>query len=437
MRTMHNPGVRPSALMPPGPTPAQIPFDYAATFPITGRPGTVHESVITFSPEGPFTATGVSYGFEQNRGVPIGAFLDPAGTAVVPGALRLSDIPIDVLLEGFRVGPKFLPVVFQTKLGANGLELTGGFSDSRLSPDVLNFTPILERVLPASPIEFFLSIVDSASGRELQDQPAFSVASLGESTGKRPFRYLPAPIRFGARGTVRIQIVERTENLEGTLFVNLFGSQTTGACAVSPPPPNGRAIPFDYVARLPLTGQAGNRVDQEVAISTEQSFIATSIGYGLDSADSVVPIAVPANATIVDLRAVQLQQFPPSALMDGIRIAPGFTRFAVAPSGVLNDQLSVRLADKIFESLNQPDSVSFRYALSDSGSGRDLQNQPIHNIAGLGSAAGERPFKQLSKPLRFGPRSTLRVTVEEHFGRGDLYLVLQGYQVLPGSGGIA
>jgi hypothetical protein len=74
--------------------------------------------------------------------------------------------------------------------------------------------------------------------------------------------------------------------------------------------------------------------------------------------------------------------------------------------------------------------VSFRYAIFDTGTGRDLQNQPIHNIAGLGIADGERPFKKFARPMIFLPRSTIRVTVQEHFGRGTLYFVFQGYKVL-------
>ena len=36
--------------------------------------------------------------------------------------------------------------------------------------------------------------------------------------------------------------------------------------------------------------------------------------------------------------------------------------------------------------------IDFKYSIVDSGSGRELQNQPIHNIAGLGEATGETAF---------------------------------------------
>ena len=49
---------------------------------------------------------------------------------------------------------------------------------------------------------------------------------------------------------------------------------------------------------------------------------------------------------------------------------------------------------------------------------------------GLGIANGERPFKVFHKPMHFLPRSTIRVQVEEVFGRGRLFLVFQGYKIL-------
>jgi hypothetical protein len=66
----------------------------------------------------------------------------------------------------------------------------------------------------------------------------------------------------------------------------------------------------------------------------------------------------------------------------------------------------------------------------DTGTGRELQNQSLNNVAGLGIANGDRPFKRLIRPMIFHPRSTIRVSVREHFGRGRLYLVFHGYKLL-------
>ena len=108
-------------------------------------------------------------------------------------------------------------------------------------------------------------------------------------------------------------------------------------------------------------------------------------------------------------------------------------RLAFTDNGNLAEALPIDLADKIFERLNRPEDVSFRYTIFDSARGREIQNQLIHNIAGLGIANGDRPFKKFARPMIFLPRSTIRVTVQEHFGRGTLFLVFQGYKILGAS----
>ena len=100
----------------------------------------------------------------------------------------------------------------------------------------------------------------------------------------------------------------------------------------------------------------------------------------------------------------------------------------------MNAVLPVSLLDQVFERMNVPDAVSFRYSIFDSGRGIELQNQPIHNIAGLGVADGARPFKKLARPIVCVPRSTIRVRVEEHVGRGTLFIVFQGFKRLEAAG---
>ena len=79
--------------------------------------------------------------------------------------------------------------------------------------------------------------------------------------------------------------------------------------------------------------------------------------------------------------------------------------------------------------------IDFKYSIVDSGTGRELQNQPIYNIAGLGKADGDRPFRPFPKPMTFLPRSTIRIEIEE-ISEGPLYkdaelqIVLHGYKML-------
>jgi hypothetical protein len=146
-----------------------------------------------------------------------------------------------------------------------------------------------------------------------------------------------------------------------------------------PPPtpaPTTKEIPYDYVARFVLTGKPSTRVQDVINISIEGAFVAATIGYSFIPSDKVT---------------------------EG-------TSF--------NNRL-----------------IDFMYSIVDSGSGRELQNRPIHNIAGLGEATGRRPFRPLAKPMLFMPRSTVRIEIEERSG-GPLYagaelqIVLHGYKIL-------
>jgi hypothetical protein len=185
-----------------------------------------------------------------------------------------------------------------------------------------------------------------------------------------------------------------------------------------------------------LIGQPRHVVESEVPISADDGFVATAIGYGLQVDETTVQVDlgrfpnIKRDDSTCDLNEVPLGAFPPGALADGIRLRPSFLRIAFGTNGSLADRLPVTLLNELFERLNRPADVSFRYSISDTGRGRDFQNQPLHNVAGLGIATGDRPFKRFARPAVFLPRSTVHVRVEERFGRGTLFLVLQGYKLL-------
>lgn len=414
-----------------------MPFDHAASFELKGVPGNIVQDVINISTDGTFVAVAIGYGFEEDRARTV-ELIDPPAT-LIPKTITLSSIPIDALIEGFRFNPRFDRLIFKD-LPPGGGRLSAvrerTFSDDEIPATQSN--KIIERLKPAEEISFLFSILDSGTGRELQDEPIHNLASLGSSNGARPFRMLAQPLTFQPRSTIRLQIVERSENVRGTLFIVLYGYKTLGAGTVPPsiarPPIEtgggamGRVIPFDYVATFPLTGSPGNQIESEIPINVEGGFIATSIGYGL-AVDSLDVPVVPLPAADSPLGDIALRSFPTSALQDGIRIRPNFLRIAF-DQGELAEIAQPDVCNRIFERLNRADAVSFRYSIFESGTGRELQNQPINNIAGLGIANGERPFKKLARPMLFLPRSTIRVTVEERFGRGNLFMVFQGYKRL-------
>ena len=167
--------------------------------------------------------------------------------------------------------------------------------------------------------------------------------------------------------------------------------------------------------------------------------MATSIGYGLlvEEREAAIEGAVVVLDQRFNVAAVPLRAFSTSALTDGIRIRADRLRVAFKDNGELGDSVPIDGANELFERLNRPEDVSFRYTIFDSGRGRELQNQPLHNVAGLGIADGDRPFKKLARSMVFQPRSTIRVRVEERFGRGTLFIVLQGYKFLSAPAALA
>lgn len=467
----------PGSALPPGA--AILPYDYAATFPLSGRTGHILQDVINVSPDGVFVATAIGYGFEEDRARELHAELrplspnNPPRSAVVPGDLTLGEIPIDALLGGFRVNPALHAMVFRsdaTETNSFAPARVRGLSDAPVAVSVAVQEPVrtglLQRVAPNASLSFLFSMVDSTTGRELQDEPTHNIASLGAADGQRPFRQLPTPLTFLPRSSIRVQVVERTEGVHGTLFIVLYGYKILTGNSVCPEPvlrrltgpaetpletvgrPDERVTPFDQVATIPLDGAPGRWHERELSLSIEGAFVITSIGYGLLAEppevalqwNRVGDVLDPAlrtelegmrNSGRFDLARVPLRLLPPDALIDGVRLEPELVRLALQNNGVLASSLPLDLGDQLFTRLNASEDVSFRYAFFEGGRGRELQSQPLHNLAGLGSADGQRPFKRLSRALVLLPRSTLRLAVQEFSGRGTLYFALQGYRLDP------
>lgn len=219
-----------------------------------------------------------------------------------------------------------------------------------------------------------------------------------------------------------------------------------GAMPVSETPTT-KEIPYDYVARFTLQGKRGNRVQDVINISVEGAFVAVAMGY------SFIPTLKVQNGNVLEppIDIESATAFPQNPLLPWIE---PFVRASTANAPVPSDPATrefqqLQLIKLVSESfLIKLCGIHFKYSIVDSGSGRELQNQPIHNIAGLGEAGGERPFRPFAKPMVFMPRSTIRIEVEEIsegpiYGYDDpqtrqrvgaeLYIVLHGYKTL-GSG---
>jgi len=198
-------------------------------------------------------------------------------------------------------------------------------------------------------------------------------------------------------------------------------------------PPTVKEIPYDYVATFVLQGKRGNRVQDVINISTDGAFVAVSIGYSfIPELTKHITITEPDNLVWSLTGGGELQD-PPGNLA-GIDVDFLLARGSTQTLPQAQDRLvnPVALLQCL---LVQTCGIDFKYSIIDSGSGRELQNQPIHNIAGLGKADGERPFRPLAKPMLFMPRSTIRVEIEEVsegllYRDSLLYIVLHGYKML-------
>jgi hypothetical protein len=190
-----------------------------------------------------------------------------------------------------------------------------------------------------------------------------------------------------------------------------------------------KEIPYDFVARFQLEGRAGNRVQDVINVSTDGAFVAVAIGY------SFIPAPLPDPVTVGGASVARLTTPPPSPAAGS---SIGLDRLVNLTSSFFEDRrlLSQALARLL--------GIDFLYTIVDSATGRELQNVPIHNIAGLGEPNGRRPFRPMAQPMLFMPRSTIRIEVQEESegqiygyvnssGRQEnarLFIVLHGYKIL-------
>jgi hypothetical protein len=218
--------------------------------------------------------------------------------------------------------------------------------------------------------------------------------------------------------------------------------------------PARKTIPFDFAFRYELTGKPGTVRRNVVTVSIEAAFVAVSIGYGVVPTVETITFGPPPSGTTdkVSLRSITFgdvidglsqtlgdvipRQVGPqvaSVLANGIKLSDVLRSSALLGGGT--SALDADATGSLFQAVAAPaDRVQFRYALFDDATGREFQSEPILNIAGLGIADGDRPFRYFARPIRFAPRSTIRLEItEESEFVGELHVALQGYKILGGA----
>lgn len=219
--------------------------------------------------------------------------------------------------------------------------------------------------------------------------------------------------------------------------------------------PERREIPFDYAFRYTLEGKPDRVINSIVTVSIEATFTAVSIGYGVVPKVTPIvfgPVVTGRSTTFPSIKMQEIISFLDSqlstarvvsddsgaaaVLKNGIKLNPLVADLAFQKDRDGNDlPLSPDILGRLFQIVGAPpELIQFKYAIFDEGSGREFQNEPILNTAGLGSAGGERPFRYFAQPVTFRPRSTIRMEVTEVSDfEGDLHVSLHGYKVLGGS----
>lgn len=180
-----------------------------------------------------------------------------------------------------------------------------------------------------------------------------------------------------------------------------------------------RRVPFDYVAKFQLQGKPGTRIPATVNISAESWFICTSIGYSL-----VEPMVPETDIKDEDLKEAKNKWY----LLSRSLLSQKLTDISRNTTEFSPFQEAAQLDTSTIQNLRE--SLSFTYAIKDTGSGRELQNEPIHNLAGLGKADGTRPFRELVVPYVFAPNSSIIIELREinTIKGGTVHMVFQGFK---------
>jgi hypothetical protein len=229
-------------------------------------------------------------------------------------------------------------------------------------------------------------------------------------------------------------------------------------------PRSRRVVPFDQLVTFQLTGVPDRRLTEVINVSMEGDFVAVALSYSVqpelplefgpdgnghdgNGADDTGPDGKrPLGSVTIGelgggLRAalgassvsITDREAEHRLLRTGFQLNPRLVPLILSQGGLSANLSGLTAGDRrrLFQTKTfQDEEVSFRYAIVDNASGREFQSEPIHNIAGLGIANGQRPFRYLPKPVVFAPRSVIRVEITELSGIGTLYFVLQGYKVL-------
>jgi len=417
--------------------PKTIPFDYVFQIPLKGERGNKVQDVVEISTEGNFVALSIGYSLvPDERRSPrkfrpvINAATTPQSPVIIPCFLSAEEAFIfhgiivvgmpdaEIAIVNFNAnttGAASLPSVEKggIKLGSDGK---------------------IKIALPFTSAPILLQILDKTNN--LLSRLFVFVSTNGVTPTIGP-RDLTAPT-LPAAGDDTVFVYGRPDDVVNVTVVNSTTTEGSGSFIIE----DGELAAGEVEVRdaesgtldKVFIGRTSGRIENQKKLSPGDTLlVGLEVEFGFVFSNTYNIPRPKANTITLEAMAIGLERIG-SDLTRGFRLNPDFARFIDFPL----DQLTFEAVENIFETGSvAATETSFLYSLDVSSTGREYQSKPIHNIAGLGIADGDRPFRPFAKPVMFEPRSSIRMQVEEITGPpGTLYIVLQGYKVL-GSGRIS
>jgi hypothetical protein len=413
-----------------------IPFDYAFQFALQGRRGNKVQDVVEISTEGVFVALSVGYSLVPNE--------QRTARTFQPVVQQTTTLPSPVFVPFFALPP-------QGGIAFAGLLLTGipGTEMAVLSlpagpPDLPKIEPPVRRIEADGMATVPLGVGAAGLGSILRvwDKTHNLLSELFEVPSTPVIGPNPTNAKVPAAGDSTVHVYGSPND---RVDVFLLENSTGEVRRVIPPPPADPADHFQLIDRTTF-GQSTGRVEVALRVrETEPSgqIIDKLLSVGdvllVRSAQGVRPniplstFVVPRPRVASELTLAELEgglEKIGADLTRGFRFNPDAANLVTADLPLA--QLTAGTSGLLFEAVSvAAEEVSFLYSLDVGNTGREYQSKPIHNIAGLGIANGDRPMRPFAKPIVFEPRSFIRLQIEELSGPpGTLFIVLQGYKIL-------
>jgi len=396
----------------PPATTKSIPFDYVFQLPLTGERGNKVQDVVEISVEGVFVALSVGYSLapdEQRTSRTFSPVFDPGTTLQPPVIIPLFN-PNNALESILVAGmPEAEVIIIELDLTqARPPTSPRIVGNGRLGADGTETIDLQARI--ATGIIYVWDRTNNLFSQLFEINPTLMTPVIGIN---------PQTQKLPAEGDQIVHVYGSPADTD-PVSIFLLESATGNIKRVRD------TIRFvrDISSFEKLTGRA--EVTLNEPLSAGDTLVIKSENFiGISFSPFIIPRPRLSTLTLGAL-AAGLETIG-ADLTRGFRLNPNF-----AGTDLPLDQLAAGTLERIFQTGDvAAEEVSFLYSIDVTGSGREYQNKPIHNIAGLGIANGDRPFRPFSRPVAFEPRSVIRIQVEELSGPpGTLFIVLQGYKIL-------